>query len=362
MRRRYQEGSLREENGRWIAQWWDDGKRKKRTLGKTSKVTKSAAKAMLAEIIAPINARYGSPSSNVGFREFVEGVFLPFYRRKWKRSTARTNEDRYKCCLFPKLGQSKLRDLNRENLQGFLDKLAAEGQAFNTISHVRWDLRQILRMATVEGYLSRNPAELLFIPRESPRPDGRVMTREEVRRCLEAFTGRASLVMKLAILVGLRPGEIFALRCGSIGEGSIRVCERVYRGDLDSPKSKQSLRDAATPEQLIEEIRFWMQILRDPSEGAWLFPSETGKTPVSKDNVWRREIQPVLDRLGLGWVNFHVTRRTHATLMREEGADAKLVADNMGHTVDVNQNVYTRTPLAQRRTAVDALAMGVLVN
>ena len=33
----------------------------------------------------------------------------------------------------------------------------------------------------------------------------------------------------------------------------------------------------------------------------------------------------------------------------------KLVADQLGHTVDVNQNVYTRASVARRKEAVDAL-------
>lgn len=75
-----------------------------------------------------------------------------------------------------------------------------------------------------------------------------------------------------------------------------------------------------------------------------------------------RNFRPKLEKQGLGWVDFHVFRRTHATLMREAGADAKLVADNMGHTVDVNQNTYTQTSMASRREAVNALASNVLIN
>lgn len=69
-----------------------------------------------------------------------------------------------------------------------------------------------------------------------------------------------------------------------------------------------------------------------------------------------------LEDVGLGWVNFQVFRRTHATLMKANGVDPKLVADNMGHTLDVNQNVYTQSSLTQRIAAVDTLAAGVYVN
>jgi integrase len=52
-------------------------------------------------------------------------------------------------------------------------------------------------------------------------------------------------------------------------------------------------------------------------------------------------------------------RRTHATLMNEMHDDPKLVADQLGHTLDVNQNVYTRVSLVRRKRAVDALEAAV---
>jgi integrase len=353
---------LKKVDGRWIAQWWDQGSRKKKTLGKVSGLTKSQAESELAAILAPINARYASPSALVLFQDFVRNTYLPFYRRKWKRSTAMTNEARVEFYLVSKLGDTPLGKLTRDELQGFLDREAEAGLSYSTVAHLRWDLRQILRMAMVEGCIVRNPAELLFIPREAPRGDSTVMGSEQVTKCLASFSGREGLVVKLALLVGLRPGEIFALRCGRIRDGFAKVSERIYRSDLDVPKSRQSVRDAALPEFLYHELLSWIAALPDSSDGAWVFPSEKGTTPVAKDNLWRRDIQPKLDTIGLGWVNFHVFRRTHATLMREGGADPKLVADNMGHTVDVNQNVYTQTPLPMRKEAIDALATRVYVQ
>jgi len=41
--------------------------------------------------------------------------------------------------------------------------------------------------------------------------------------------------------------------------------------------------------------------------------------------------------------------------MKEMGIDAKTVADQLGHTVDVNLNTYTQTPLSTRQDAVNRL-------
>ena len=96
-----------------------------------------------------------------------------------------------------------------------------------------------------------------------------------------------------------------------------------------------------------------------PTPTAWVFASETGRTPLSADNLWRRHIGPKLKAAGLDQVDFQMMRRTHSTLMNEIHDDPKLVADQMGHTVDVNQNVYTRAAVARRKKAVDALESAV---
>lgn len=66
---------------------------------------------------------------------------------------------------------------------------------------------------------------------------------------------------------------------------------------------------------------------------------------------------PKLERVNLGWCNFQVMRRTHATLMRQLKADPKLVADQLGHTVDVSLNVYAQSPVAGRAVIVNELEM-----
>ncbi len=98
----------------------------------------------------------------------------------------------------------------------------------------------------------------------------------------------------------------------------------------------------------------------ETGDDAWVFPSETLQTPVSKDNCWRRHISPNLRLVGLGWVNFQVMRRTHSSLMRELKVDPKVVADQLGHTLDVNLNVYTQTDLALKGEAVNRLESALL--
>lgn len=67
-----------------------------------------------------------------------------------------------------------------------------------------------------------------------------------------------------------------------------------------------------------------------------------------------------MKKVGLDWVNFLVLRRTHSTLMHELKVDPKLVADQQGHAVDVNLNVYTEVPVELKKLAVDGLESALI--
>ena len=102
-----------------------------------------------------------------------------------------------------------------------------------------------------------------------------------------------------------------------------------------------------------------MEILPNVDDRAWLFPSERGVTPLSKNNCWHRHFLPRLKTVGLEWANFQVMRRTHSCLLDELGVDPQVRADQMGHSVDVNQNRYTRSSMERRQNAVNLLENAV---
>jgi hypothetical protein len=91
-------------------------------------------------------------------------------------------------------------------------KAKQEALSFSVVDHLRWDLKQIFDMAVAEGHMRLNPALLLFTPKDAKKPIRRAMTIEEVQICFGALNQRERLIAKLAILAGMRPGEIFALK------------------------------------------------------------------------------------------------------------------------------------------------------
>ena len=353
---RYQKGSVKKQRGRWVAMWWVDRRRKSRVLGLVKDMTKSDARAAVDRIVAEVNAKR-EQNRIWRFGEFVAEVYFPYYSRKWKESTKANNVNRVSVHLIGRFGELELSGFRRDALQDLLDEKVHSGLSFSVVDHLRWDMKQIFDMAVAEGHVERNPALLLFTPREAAKPIRRVMNMQEVQNCFAALDLRERLIAKLAVIAGMRPGEIFALTWGRLTSSYVDIRQRVYRGNFDT---HQSVRKAALSEGLLREIEVWREFSVESRDDAWVFPSER-MTPLSKDNCWRRSMQPKLAKVGLGWANFLVMRRTHATLMRALGVDGKLVADQLGHSLDVNQNVYTQSPVENRLPAVNQLEKSLQV-
>jgi len=180
------------------------------------------------------------------------------------------------------------------------------------------------------------------VPRECRRPERPVLTIDPVKQVFDALDLREWLIVKLGVIGGMRCSEIIGLRRGRIGEASAEIVERVCKRDIDTPKTRKSVRLAALSSGLASDIRLWLENSPDSGPEGWLFPSENLARPVGTENVLNRNIRPRLEALRLAWIDYRVMRRTHASLISEKGVDPRLVADQQRHTVDVNQNVYTK--------------------
>jgi integrase len=358
MRRRHQSGSIQKAiSGKrriWAGLYYDvDGTRKYAILGDRKSMTESQARVELERILAPINqARAAKQITGAAtVATYVEYSYIPFGQRKWKGSTAATTMQRLRQHVVKgELAEIRVRDLNRENMQAFLDRRGIG--SFSLVNHLRWDLKAICDLAVSDGILARSQADQLFTPRTVSMPSQPVMTPDQVQRALEVLDLRERTFCRLAIYAGMRPGEIIALRWSDIEDGCALVDDRFYKGEQGETKNRKP-REVALSPAVQRDLAAWRSFA--VADDALVFPSENLRTPIKYENLWQREIRPRFAKINLAWADFRCMRRTNSTLMRAAGADAKVSADNRGHSLKVAMEEYTHSTVEQKSEAVRKL-------
>jgi integrase len=310
------------------------------------------------KILDPLNARAeASQTSAVTLRRYTEDEYLGVKTRVWKDSTRTTTEqliDRY---ILQDLGERTLSSITRKELQAHLDRHAeALNLSDSIVGHIRWQLTAIFEMAEADQLVVKSPANGLVMPHCKEPPPKRTITPDDVLRSQMVLPIRERLIFRLAVCEGMRPGEITALQVGDFHQdGAFHISRRVYSGRIDTPKGRRSRRlipATATTRALLTQ---WLELLQNQSSSAWLFPSETGSTPVAYTNVLRRSIRPALSKIGLGHATFQVLRRTWVTEFSAAEKDPAIRAQLAGHTVDVHENEYRQPDPAALRKAMKKL-------
>jgi integrase len=323
-------------------------------------MTKAEAEAVLSAMLRSINSGVTQTARAVyTFEQFTRDVYLPFCRRSWKESTAGTSEQIIKSHLVSELGKSLLHGVRREELQDLLDRKALDLSS-SVVSHLRWFLNGIFKLALSDGLVLNNPAAALRIPRKcQPGRTMRPLTEEEVTKYIGVFDLREKLISRLAIFEGLRPGEILALRWKALANDAIRVEARVYKRVLNTPKNGKT-REGAISDGTLALLKEWADLAQDSSPDGFVFPSEKLTTPLSLDNLWRRYMCSKLEAVGLEWATFQVLRKTNASLSKKAGVDPKVASDQRGHGLGVSLDIYTSSDMEQKRAAVRKLEAAVL--
>jgi len=206
-----------------------------------------------------------------------------------------------------------------------------------------------------DGAVTMDPTLGLSTPKSAkPTGEKRVLSSLDVQRAMKVLPIRERLIFRLATIEGMRPGEILGLQLQDVGEQSLHVARRVYCGDVDTPKTGRSRLVALSPRTALL-LSEWRSLLGDQRQEAWLFQSENPASPLNRDNVQRRHIQPMLAKIGLEWVTFQVMRRTNGSQAHKRGIDPKVAADQRGHGIGVAMAEYIQSDLEQKLQAMKTL-------
>jgi integrase len=322
-------------------------------LGFKAEMDKGAARSKLREIIARETRNVAPAPVAVSLRWFYENRFLPQKEEQWK-VTSRPKTKRFiENYLIKRFGDTLLGDLDKFTLQTYLNELAPKFSK-SVLTKVRVYLNSILDEAVELELLVKNPAGKLAVPKSGKRSASRHLTPDQIPHVLFHLSDRDRLIVRMFLVLGLRPGEMFALRWNDKEGNSLRIDSSISEGVEVETKTEGS--DAAVwlPASIETELEFWRGATKDANPEAFIFPSTTG-TAIGTSNFLFRVLKEAGKKSGIAGVNHQMLRRTCSTYMAQLTTVKDVQAHLRHSSAKTTLEHYIKSVPESVRVAVESL-------
>jgi integrase len=338
-----------------------DGKehRKHKTLilGLRSDMSRKEAADALRQTIAAKSELKTERQPEMTFGQFWRERFLPMHQQKWKVSSRQTQIDNIERYCVGLLDDKPLSKIDRFGLQMQANRLADKFSRSVVNKFVTWS-RAILEEAVDEDLLLKNPAKKLEMP-ETREENKRFLTLKEIPIVLGKLPFRERLIFRMSLVLGLRPGELFALRWDDINGYSLRLDESTVDGKVYRRlKTEKSRGFVALPASLRGGLAGWKTIQQPETEEEFIFPNANGGV-LRLDNYRADVLRPALARIaaetGIEGIDFRACRRTCATHMSKHGGIKEVQAHLRHSRATTTLDVYVQEIPEAVREAVESL-------
>ncbi len=252
------------------------------------------------------------------------------------------------------LGEVWLQKLTPEQVQQFYAKKRKDGLSSKTVHEIHGVLHLALKHAVRWNYVSRNVCDLLDSPRVVSRR-GTPLTLDQARRLLEGIQGhRLEAVLMMAMITGMRKGEILALRWSDVDfeRQVLHVLRTVdyippYGYVENEPKTQAGKRTIDLP-------AFFLEMLKQHRVKQSKQRLKVGEAWENRDLVFAdlaggylnpihvlRMFKKILQQAGLPHMHFHDLRHSAATILISMGIHPKVIQELLGHSdISITLGIY----------------------
>ena len=340
-----------------ITLWWtENGRRKKReltvcgSLRDAKRFERDLTNEMKAgRLVAQQEEQRPIPTFKDFGGEWFEAYVMP-NNKPSEQDNKRITLDKH---LLPFFGHLTVDAIDTYGIEQFKAQQNRKGYAPATINLHLACLRKCLQCAMEWGIIEANPARAVKKVKNDVEK-WTFLDFDEAEAFLAAASDKWRPVFLVTMETGLRRGEVLALRWRDIDWNNrlVNVRHTLYKGELDTPKSRGSRRSIPMTDRVHTTLA---ELRRQPSaiEAEYVFVSEVG-TPLNPGNL-RRALTATLKRAKMRKVRLHDLRHSFASHLAMAGVPIRTIQQLMGHeSLDMTLK-YAHLSEAHQRDAIDAL-------
>lgn len=338
---------------KWFYQFYTgeivNGKRKKITK-RGFRTKKEAERAMVEAQAAYQKGEYVEPSKML-FRDYMQDWIKT--KRNLNKTTFELYDSYLRTHILPKLGHIPLSKLTALDIELFLDSLQNKELAASSVKRIFSIVHAALNAAVAKDLVVKNVANKVEKPQVTRRRELVVWDPDFVSEFLEKtkYASRHWIAVYLAVMTGMRQGEILGLRWSDIDfeKRNLTIQQTVnrHREIVTGAKTKKSVRSVAISPETVEALKEHRKMIME--ERVALGPAYQNNDLVVCTHfggpVTQRAIQKVwtsfLKKTGAPKITFHDLRHTHASLLIKQGVHIKVISERLGHSsVSITMDTY----------------------
>ncbi len=266
--------------------------------------------------------------------------------------------------ILPSFGEMAL--VEEQDVQTFVFRKLNEGLSHKTIKDILIVLKMILRFGVKNQMTEYRQIDIKF-PTERDKHSIDILSRSHQKQIMEYirlhFTFK-NLGIYICLSAGMRIGEICALTWDDLDveNGIIHVrktIQRIYVIEehrkyteviLDTPKTKNSIREIPMTKNLLKMIRPIKKIVNGN------FYVLTNEPKPTEPRTYRNYYKQFMQSLGLPLMKFHGLRHSFATRCIESKCDYKTVSVLLGHSnISTTLNLYVHPNMEQKKRCIDRM-------
>lgn len=267
--------------------------------------------------------------------------------------------------ILPSFGEMAL--VEEQDVQTFVFRKLNEGLSHKTIKDILIVLKMILRFGVKNQMTEYRQIDIKF-PTERDKHSIDILNRSHQKQIMEYirlhFTFK-NLGIYICLSAGMRIGEICALTWDDLDveNGIIHVrktIQRIYVIEehrkyteviLDTPKTKNSIREIPMTKNLLKMIRPIKKIVNGN------FYVLTNEPKPTEPRTYRNYYKQFMQSLGLPLMKFHGLRHSFATRCIESKCDYKTVSVLLGHSnISTTLNLYVHPNLEQKKRCMEQMS------